>query len=95
VLHRNHPTVVSNQGANRLSTSSGSVAQGVTHSSISAHTRDRSGLMVLADIGAERFELLGPASLGALEPSAQIAERFWAQLVDADSGVEGRRGVGD
>jgi hypothetical protein len=51
--------------------------------------------MVLSDIGAESLELLGPASLGAFEPSAQIAERFLAELVDADSSIEGGRGVGD
>ena len=42
---------------------------------------------MLADVGDERSELLGPPSLGVLEPSAQVAERLLAQLVDADTGV--------
>jgi hypothetical protein len=51
--------------------------------------------MVLADISAERFELLGPASLGVFQPSAQTAERLLSQLVHTDSGVESGLPVAD
>jgi hypothetical protein len=51
--------------------------------------------MVLADGGGEGSESLGPTPLRAFELMAHAAERFLADLVAADSGVEGGRGVDD